>query len=179
MEAGLARRMDIAFPKRPAPKQAMERRPKLRGGTIVMVVAGLAILLLYLTFLAQDFAAIEGPGDSVVGNAYATLAALAALWGLLLVLLVVDQIRAKGPAWRTRPAILLVPIAGIATVFATDYPGNRLCILAVAALPLIVGVYLLMGWLPQRAIAWAGKAQVLMLVLMAALSVYPIERFVS
>jgi hypothetical protein len=155
----------------------MEGRPKLRAGTIVMALAGLAMLLLYLAFLAQDFATLEGPGDSAVGNAYATLAALAALWGLLLVLLVVDQIRAKG--WWRRAAILLVPIAGIATLFATDYPNNRLCVWSLAALPLIVGIYLLLGWLPPRAAKWTGMAQMAMLLLMAALSIYPIERFVS
>jgi drug/metabolite transporter superfamily protein YnfA len=155
----------------------MEERPKLRAGTIVMALAGLAVLVLYLTFLAKDFATLEGPGDSAVGNAYATLAALAALWGLLLVLLVVDQIRARG--WLTRPAILLVPIAGIATLFATDYPNNRLCVWAIVALAPVVGAYLMLGWLPRRASAWAGRAQALMLLPMAALSVYPIERFIS
>lgn len=155
----------------------MEGRPKLRGGTIAMALAALAFLLLYLTFLAQDFATLQGPGDSAVGNAYATLTALAALWGLLLVLLVADQIRAKG--WWTRIAILLVPIAGIATVFATDYPSNRPCIWTIVALPLIVAAYLMLGWLPHRASAPVGKAQAVTLLLMAALSVYPIERFVS
>jgi len=142
-----------------------------------MALAGLAILLLYLTFLAQDFATLEGPGDSAVGNAYATLAALAALWSLLLVLLLVDQIRAKG--WGTRPAILLVPIAGIATLFATDYPNDRLCIWAIATLPLIVAVYLMLGWMPQRSAKPAGMAQAVMLLLMAVISIHPIERFVS
>jgi hypothetical protein len=155
----------------------MEGTSKPRGGTIAMALAALAFLLLYLTFLAQDFAAIEGPGDSVVGNAYATLTALAAMWGLLLVLLVVDQFRAKG--WWTRLAILLVPIACIATVFATDYPASRICVWAIVALPLVVAAYLMLGWLPPRAGAWAGKAQAVMLLLMAGLSVYPIERFVS
>jgi hypothetical protein len=155
----------------------MEGQPKSRAGTVVMALAGLAVLFLYLTFLAQDFATLEGPGDSAVGNAYATLAALAALWGLLLVLLVVDQIRAKG--WRTRPAILLVPIAGIATLFATDYPNDRLCIWAIAALPLIVAAYLVLGWLPQRAAKLVGWGQAVTLLLMAALSAYSIERFVS
>lgn len=157
----------------------MERKPKPQAGTIVTVVVALAILLLYLTFIAQDFAAHEGPGDSVVGDAFRTLGTLAALWALLLVLLVVDQIRATGPAWRTRGAILLVPIAGLATLFATDYPSNRLCELSLVALPPIVGAYLLLGWLPDQARAQAGKAQAAMLLLMAALSVYPIERFVS
>lgn len=157
----------------------MDQKPKARAGTILMAIAGLAVLLLYLIFLAQGFATLEGPGDSAVGNAYATLAALAALWGLLLVLMVADQMLATGPAWRTRPAILLIPLAGVATLFATDYPNDRLCQLAVAALPLIAGAYLLLGWLSSRGAAAAGKAQAVTLLLMAALSVYPIERFVS
>jgi hypothetical protein len=155
----------------------MEGRPRLTGGTIAMALAVVAFLLLYLIFLTQDFATLQGPGDSAVGNAYATLAALAAMWGLLLVLLVVDQIRAKG--WWTRLAIPLVPIAAIATVFATDYPSNRLCIWTIVALPLIVAAYLMLGWLPQRAAAPAGKARAVMLLLMAALSIYAIEIFVS
>jgi glucan phosphoethanolaminetransferase (alkaline phosphatase superfamily) len=127
----------------------MEERPKLGAGAIAMAIAWLAVVLLYFAFISQDFAKLEGPGDSAVGNAYATLTALAALWALLLLLLVVDQVRAKG--WLTRPAILLVPIAGIATLFATDYPGNRLCVWAVAALPLIVLAYLALGWLSRPA----------------------------
>ena len=154
----------------------MERTAEQRGGTIFMALAGVAFLILYLIFLARDFATLQGPGDSAVGNAYATLTALAALWGLLLVLLIVDQIRAKG--WWTRFAILLVPIAGIATVFATDYPGNRLCAWTIVALPLIVAAYLLLGWVPPRAAAAAGKGRAVMLLLMAALSVYPIEIFI-
>lgn len=168
---------DIAFPKQPAPKCRMEQRPKPRAGTIVMAVAGLAILLLDLAFIAQDFAPHQGPGDSVVGDAVLVLMILAALWVLLLFLLVADQIR-TGPPWR-RAAILLVPIAGIATVFATDYPSNALCELSLVALPPIAGAYLLLGWLPDRAMAIAGKARAVMLLLMAALSVYPFEIFVS
>ena len=157
----------------------MEQAPKPRGGTIAMAVAALAFLILYLVFLAKDFATLEGPGDSAVGNAYATLAALAALWGLLLVLLVADQIVAAGPAWRTRPAILLVPVAGIATLFATDYPSDRLCVWAIVTLPPIVAAYLLLGWLSRRGGAAAGWAQAAALLLMAALSFHPIARFVS
>jgi putative flippase GtrA len=169
--------MDIAFPKQTLPYALMEQRQKPGAGTIAMAIAWLAALSLYFAFISQDFATLEGPGDSAVGNAYATLTALAALWALLLLLLVVDQVRAKG--WLTRSAILLVPIAGIATVFATDYPSNRLCIWAVAALPLIVLAYLALGWLPWPATAWAGRARAVMLLLMAALSAYPIEKFVS
>jgi hypothetical protein len=108
-----------------------------------------------------------------------SLTAFVALWALLLVLLTIDRIRA-GPSWRARFAFLMVPIAGIATLFATDYPSNRLCELAVLALPPMAGAYLLLGWLPHR----GGKprtagAQALVLLLMAALSAYPTVKFLS
>ncbi len=135
----------------------MEQRPKSRAGTIAVAVAGLVFLLLYLAFVARGLAPHQGPGDRVVGDAFATLAALAALWALLLTLIMVDQIRAKGPAWGTRPAILLVPIAAIATFCATDYPGQRLCVLSLGALPLIVASFLVLGWLPDRTRVAAGR----------------------
>jgi hypothetical protein len=153
----------------------MEKSAKLRPGPMLMAAGGAAALLLYLWFLSLDLAGIEGPGDSVVGQAYATLAALAWLWGLLLALVAVDR-ALGGPSWARRAGFLLVPVAGIATLFATDYPGDRLCRLAVLALPPLVGAYLLLGRLPARRAGWAQAA---MLLALAALSAYPIERFVS
>lgn len=153
----------------------MEKGTRLRPGTMLMAAGGAAGLLLYLWFLSLDLAGIEGPGDSVVGQAYATLAALAWLWGLLLALVAADR-ALGGPSWARRAGFLLVPLAGIATLFATDYPGDRLCRLAVLALPLLVGAYLLLGRLPPRRAGWAQAAALLAL---AALSAYPIARFVS
>jgi hypothetical protein len=150
---------------------AMSARP--RGGTIVMAVLGAAALLLYLWFLSLDYASISGPGDSVVGQAYATLAALAWLWGLLIVLVAADRLLG-GPSWPRRAGFLLVPLAGVATLFATDYPGNRLCQLDVMALPLLIGAYLLLGRLAPRHAAWAQAAA---LAGVAALSAYPIVLF--
>lgn len=152
---------------------AMSARP--RGGTILMAVLGAAALLLYLWFVSLDFAGISGPGDSVVGQAYATLAVLAWLWGMLLVLVAMDRLLG-GPSWPRRAGFLLVPVAGIATLFATDYPGNRLCQLDVMALPLLIGAYLMAGRLPPR---WAVWAQAAMLLGIGALSIYPIVRFAS
>jgi len=153
----------------------MEKKAKLRPATIVMAAGGVAALLLYLRFLSLDFASIEGPGDSVVGQAYATLAALAWLWGLLLALVAADR-GLGGPSWARRAGFLLVPLAGIATLFATDYPGDRLCQLAVLALPALTGAYLLLGRLPPRRVAWAQAAALLAI---AALSAYPVVRFAS
>ncbi|HEX4739409.1 MAG TPA: hypothetical protein VH331_17815 [Allosphingosinicella sp.] len=155
----------------------MERMRKLRAGTVAMPAAGLAALLLHAAFLAQDFAPHEGPGDDI-GPALLAFATLLALWALLLVLLVIDEMR-PGPAWR-RAAILLVPVAGIATSFATDVSGSALCTLSLVTLPLVVLAYLLIGGLPGlRARPAADGARAVMLLLMAALSVYPVETFVS
>jgi hypothetical protein len=140
-----------------------------------MAAGGAAALLLYLWFLSLDYAAIAGPGDSVVAQAYATLTALALLWALLLVLLVMDR-ALGGASWARRAGFLLVPAAGVATVFASDYPGNRLCQIAVAALPLLAGAYLLLGRLPERRAAWAQAAA---MAPMAGLSAYAIMLFAS
>ncbi len=63
-----------------------------------MAAGGAAALLLYLWFVSLDFASISGPGDSVVGQAYATLSVLALLWGLLIALVAIDSFLG-GPSW--------------------------------------------------------------------------------
>jgi hypothetical protein len=171
---GAGRRTGIAFARGSALKGRMGTRAKLGPGTIAMAAGGGAALLLYLWFLSLDFATLVGPGDAVVAQAYATLTALALLWALLLALVALDR-GLGGPSWPRRAGFLLVPAAGIATLFATDYPSDRLCQLAIAALPLLAGAYALLGRLPPRQ---AARAQAATLLLMAALSAYPIERFV-
>lgn len=153
----------------------METRAKPRPGTIVMAAGAGAAFLLYSWFLSLDLAAIAGPGDSVVAQAYATLTALALLWALLLALVAADRVLG-GASWPRRAGFLLVPAAGIATLLATDYPSDRLCQLDILALPLLVGAYLLLGRLPPRRAAVTQSAA---LLAMAALSAYPIMRFVS
>jgi hypothetical protein len=154
-----------------------DRAPRLRLGIVVTFVAGLATLLLYVGFLALTLADPEG-GESRMANAFASLAWMAALWGMLLVLLVADRISATAKSWTTPLAFVLVPIAAIASLFATDYPSNQWCELSLAALPLVVGVYLVLGRLPSLPTT-ARIGRTAMLLLMAGLSVYPIEKFVS
>jgi hypothetical protein len=133
-----------------------------------MAAGGAAALLFYLWFLSVDLAALAGPGDAVVGQAYEALTALAWLWAVLLVLVAIDRILG-GPSWPRRAGFLLVPAAGIATLFATDYPGRLLCRLSLIGLPLLVGLYLALGRLPPRR---AARAQAAALLPMAALSIY-------
>jgi hypothetical protein len=144
-------------------------------GLVAMAVGGAASLLCYLWFLSADLAAISGPGDSVVGQAYETLTALALLWMLLFVLLAFDR-GLGGRSWPRRAGFLLVPVASLATLFATDYPGDRLCQGIVIGLPLLVGLYLLAGRLIRRQ---AAIAQALMLLPIVALSAYAIQRFAA
>src|SRR3954464_10514584 len=144
----------------------MAWRVRMRPGTAAMAAGGAVALLLYSWFLSADLAPLPGPGDAAVGKAYEALAALAWLWGLLLMLTALDR-GLGGPSWPRRAGFLLVPAAGIATVFATDYPGDRLCRLPGPALPLLVGAYLLLGRLPPRRAGWAQAA---MLLALAALS---------
>ena len=140
-----------------------------------MAVGGIAALLSYLWFLSADLAPISGPGDSVVGQAFETLTALLCLWILLFALLAFDRVLG-GHSWSRRAGFVLVPIAAVGTVFATDYPSDRLCQSAVIGLPLLVGLYLLFGRLPRRR---AAMAQAVILLPMAALSAYAVVRFCS
>lgn len=137
------------------------------------MAAGAAVaLLLYAWFLSVDLASVGG-GEARMGQAIEALMVLVFLWLLLLALVVAD--RALGQAsWTRRAGFVLVPLAAIATTFATDYPHDRLCQIAVLALPLLAGAYVLLGRLPARR---AALAQALALLPMAALSAYAIKLF--
>src|SRR4051812_46628053 len=151
----------------------MEKAQGLRG-TIAICVGGVAAALLYAWFLAVNFATALG-GEARIAQAYAALAALVLLWLALLVLAIIDR-ALHGPSWTRRAGFVLVPIAAIATAFATDAPNDRLSQLAVVALPLLAGAYALLGRLSARL---AAKAQTAALMLMAALCAYAINRFIS
>jgi hypothetical protein len=153
----------------------MDKEARVPAGAWVMAAGGAAALLLFGWFLSVDLASIVGPGDSVVGQAYEALTALALLWGVLLVLVALDR-GLGGASWARRAGFLLVPVAGVATLFATDYPGRWLCRLSLIGLPLLVGAYLALGRLPRR---HAARAQAAALVPMAAISVWLIRLFVS
>jgi uncharacterized membrane protein len=129
--------------------------------------------------MTSYFAVPPGGGESNLSYALATLAALTALWFILLVLVVIDLARGRN-YWFEWAALVLVPVAGIGVLFATDYPGDRLCSLSIVTLPLVVGFYLFAGTLrhhrPSPAVGWA---RALALLLMLVLAAYPIARFAS
>ena len=158
----------------------MEKPSRLHFGVIVWALLGLAALLFYGVFVSLVVAVPEGGGESRMSNAFAAIGAWAALWACLLILLAIDHVHAERSSWTSWVAVLLVPLAGLAVLFATDYPGNGLCTLSLVALPLAIGVYLLIGALPRlRASAHVTAAKAVVLLLIAAFSAYPIDKFIS
>lgn len=151
----------------------MGERAKLRPGTIAMAVLGVIALLLYGWFFAANSATAYG--DAVVGQAIETLLAVALLWLVLLVLVVIDRVLG-GPSWPRRAGYLVIPLSAVAMTFATDYPNNALCQAGILATPFVVGLYVLAGRMPARS---AARVQTAILVLLAAFSAYAIELFVS
>lgn len=145
---------------------------KFGPGTIALAIFGALAALLYGWFLSVDLAS-DVSGDAVVGQAFEALTALGLFWIVVLVLIAIDR-GIGGPSWPRRAGFVLVPLAGIATTFATDYPGNLLCRIGIIGMPLLIGAYLLAGRLPMRQ---AARAQGAILLPMAAFSAYAIELF--
>lgn len=144
-----------------------------RGGMIGMAAGGAVALLLYLWFLSLNFTSVGG--DAVVGQGLATFYALVLLWLVVIGLVVTDR-RLGGPSWPRRFGFWVVPLALFGTVGATDYPNDALCQFAVRALPLMAAAHPLLGLLPVRVAGWAQTA---VLLPMAGISVYAIEKFVG
>jgi len=139
-----------------------------------MAALGAAAALLYAWFLAVDLPGVAG-GEGRYAQAMQALAALGLLWLVLLVLVIADR-ALGGPSWPRRAGFVLVPLAAIATVFATDYPSNRLCQLMVLVMPLLAGAYVGLGRLPAQA---AARAQAAVLLPIAALSAYAFKLFLG
>jgi hypothetical protein len=146
---------------------------RARPGTIVMAVGGLLALLLYGWFLSVGFADVSG--DAVVGQAFKAFTALGLLWLVLLALLALDR-GLGGASWPRRAGFLLVPVAGVATFLATDYPDDPLARLGTVAMPLLIGAYLAAG---RLAPPLAARLQAAILLPLAALCYYSIALFVA
>jgi hypothetical protein len=151
----------------------METRARLSPGIIAMAAFGLVAVLLFAWFLAVMSETVYG--DAGFGQAMEALTALGLLGLVLLILLVFDR-ALGGASWARRAGFVLVPVAFIATTFATDYPSNRLCRAMVVGMPPLIGAYLLAGRLKP---GLAVRVQTAILVPMAALSAYAIQLFLA
>jgi hypothetical protein len=152
----------------------MEKRARLAPGTIAMAVGGVAAALLYGWFLSVYLVPML-PGDAAFGQAVEALTAVALLWLVLVVLVVMDR-AFGGPSWTRRAGFVLIPVAAVAMTFGTDYPSNMICQAGVVGMPAAVGAYVLLGRLPARQ---AALAQAAVLVVIAAWSAYAIRLFLS
>lgn len=138
-----------------------------------MAVLGAVALLFYGWFVAVS--SETAYGDAVVGQAIEALMALGLLWIALLLLIAFDR-GVGGPSWPRRIGFVVIPVAGVATTFATDYPHDLVCQAGILATPFVIGLYVLAGRLPRPQ---AGRAQAAVLLPLAAFSAYAIELFVS
>jgi hypothetical protein len=138
-----------------------------------MAAGGLLAALLFAWFLSVDLTHVSG--DAVVGQAFEAFTALGFLWVVLLALMLLDR-GLGGASWPRRAGFLLVPLAGVAAFFATDYPDDRLSRAGVVAMPLLIGAYLAAGRLAPRQ---AARVQAALLLPLAGLSYYSIALFAS
>ena len=152
----------------------MEKATRLRPATIAMGAVGAAALLLYGWFLSVNLPDVEG-GEAKYGQAMEVLTALMLLWLVLFVLVIMDRAMG-GASWTRRVGYFVVPVAAIAQTFATDYPHDVVCEVAVLGMPLLTGAYVLVGRLPARQ---AARAQAVALLVMAGVSAYAINLFLS
>ena len=150
----------------------MEKANKPRSGTIAMMAVGALALLLYAWFVAVNLPDAAG-GEAKMSQAMESLYALALLWFVLLVLVIMDRVMG-GPSWTRRAGYAVLFVAVIANTFATDYPHDLLCQIAVLGLPLLAGAYVALGRLPRQT---AARAQMAALLPMAALSAYAFNLF--
>lgn len=146
---------------------------KLKPLIVFELLVGLAASILFLLAMSLNFANPGGGGESRIANAYESLAALGWLWMALFVLLVVDAARLPRHWPASATAMVLLPVAAVATLFATDYPHDLVCIFSFPAMPMLFGALAL---LPRGRPA-VGRTSVL--VAIAALSAFLIIKFLS
>jgi hypothetical protein len=152
----------------------MERSRRLKPLVLLEAALGAVAAALFLLAMSLNFADPAGGGESRIANAYAALAALVALWGILFILLLIDIARAGRLSWSALASLLLLPVAGVAGLLASDELHDLLARLCLPILPLLFGAFLL---LPRDdAKPWGGRGRALALLSIAALSAYGLAR---
>src|SRR6185503_14789473 len=105
------------------------------GTMLLLAVAG----VLYVAMLSTiSFSA--GGGDAAFGKALASLFATTGLWIALAVLLIAAGIMGEMPRWAAVIAVLLLPLAGVATVTSIDMCSRHIkwALVFPVVLPLLV-----------------------------------------
>lgn len=138
-------------------------------GTILVLAV---TCVLYVAMLGSiSFSA--GGGDASFGKAVASLFFTAGVWIALAALLVIGGIMGAMPRWSAVIAVVLVPLAGVATFTAIDMCSRHLkwAVVFPVILPLLVGAYALWARTPKfRAAIPAESMSVATWALVLALS---------
>jgi hypothetical protein len=116
-------------------------------GTIVVLAI---TCVLYVAMLGSiSFSA--GGGDASFGKAIASLFFTIGVWISLAVLLAVGGVMGAMPRWSAMVAVVLVPLAGVATFTAIDMCSRHIkwAVVFPVSLPLLVALYAIWARMPK------------------------------
>jgi hypothetical protein len=124
-----------------------QQRRSVPFGTIVLLAIVGALYLLMLGSISFS----SGGGDASFGRAIASLFFTVGLWVALAVLLIVSGVMGEMPRWAAIIAVILLPLAGIATFTAIDMCSRHIkwAVVFPVILPLLVAAYAVWARLPK------------------------------
>jgi len=125
------------------------------GTILLLAVAG----LLYVAMLGT-ISFSSGGGDAAFGQAMASLFATAGLWVALALLLIAAGVSGEMPRWVAFAAVLLIPLAGVATFVAIDMCSRHIkwAIVFPIVLPLLVASYAMWARVPRLRAAISARS---------------------
>jgi hypothetical protein len=123
----------------------------VRSWPFGLIALSLIAAVLLILLLGNATYKPAGGGESLMAQAFEMLFIIAALWFVLLVMLLVGLLGGAVPRWATWLMLVLVPMAAIADAVAVDMCGRHMewAVVLVAALPLLVAFYAWWGRLPR------------------------------
>jgi hypothetical protein len=118
------------------------------GAFVVLALAVLLYALMLINILAPD---TSGPGDRVVGEAFMELFITVGLWVVLAILVVIGGVMGAMPRWVGWSAVVLVPLAGVASFVALDMVSRGVMagIIVPVLLPALVAFYAMWARMKQ------------------------------
>lgn len=141
-----------------------EQRRSVPFGTIVLLVI---VCVLYLVMLSGISFSTGDGGDAAIGRAIASLFFTIGLWIALAVLLIAAGVMGEMPRWASLIAVVLLPLAGVATFTAIDMCSRHIkwAVIFPIVLPLLVAVYAV--WVRTAKLRAAISAEVMSVVVWA------------
>lgn len=125
----------------------LEQRRSVPFGTIVVLAIACALYLAMLSSISFS----AGRGDASFGEAIASFLFTVGVWVALAVLLIVGGVMGEMPRWSAMIAVILLPLAGVATFVAIDMCSRHIkwAVAFPIVLPLLVALYALWARTPK------------------------------